>query len=274
MKLLQAIQRKFPKHKYAINVVLLGDSSECAWSNLGFWSENHKSTYPQACENLAHHLAQRLNLNSKDQLLDLGCGYGASLLLWQKNYYLKNIQAVELQKQCVNLIRRNIKNIPVFCESYLNLKHIMFENKFDVILCLDSAYHSDLNSFINSACTVLNSKGRIGFHTLMLSEKWNTLTSLQKQKYSWLLKVADVKLKNLNSKEKLEQCLKKFEFRKIEIENLSKPVLYGFSDYVEQGLKENKKNVDDLKIRMTAKLCKKLFEDDFIRYVQVSAEYK
>ena len=275
MKLLQAIRKKFPQHKYSINVALLGDYSECAWSNLGFWNENNKNTYPQACENLANHLAQSLNLNSKDVLLDLGCGYGASLIFWKEKYLIENIQAVELQESCIEIIKKqNIKNTSVFCDSYLNLKFIPFQNKFDVILCLDSAYHHTLNLFLDSVTLVLNSKGRVGFHTLMLSDKWETLNALQQKKYAWLLKAADVNLKVLNSKKDLEKSLNEFKFKKIKVEDLSQPVLLGFSNYVEKELECNKKGIDFFKIKMTAKLCKKLFDDGVVCYVQVTAEYE
>jgi cyclopropane fatty-acyl-phospholipid synthase-like methyltransferase len=273
MTLLQAIQRKLPKHKYAINVILLGDSSECAWSNLGFWhSEN---SYAQACQNLASHLAESLNLNSNDHVLDLGVGYGASLILWQDQYNIKNIHAVELQKHCVDIIKnKKINHLSVFQESYLNLKNIPFTYKFDVILCIDSAYHHNLNSFLASVTSVLNSKGRIGFHTLMLSERWKSLNSFQKQKYTWLLKAADVQIKNLNSKLELEKQLNEFKFENVHIEDLSKEVLFGFSNYVEQHLQCDKKDLDYLKIQMTAKLCKKLFNDGLIQYVQVIAHHQ
>lgn len=274
IKLLQHIQNKFPKHKYAIHAALLGDSSECAWSNLGLWQG--EESYPQACQNLADYLGQSLHLNSNDHLLDLGVGYGASLLFWQNKYQIKkNIQAVELQNDCVlKLKKQNLKNIQIFHESYLNLKKIPFQNKFDVVVCIDSAYHHALNSFIDALVPVLNSKARIGFHTLVLSERWHTLSSIDKQQYAWLLKLADVNLKNLKTSKELEISLKHAEFKNIRIENLSKSVFFGFSEYVEHRLSKNKNNIDYLKIQMTAKLCKKLFKDGFIDYVQVTAHYK
>ncbi|MFW1931658.1 SAM-dependent methyltransferase, partial [Acinetobacter baumannii] len=81
MKWLQAIQQKLPKHKYAIDAKMLGDNAECAWSNLGYWDEA-TSSYPQACQQLAERLAQAVQLNQHDRVLDLGCGQGASLKYW------------------------------------------------------------------------------------------------------------------------------------------------------------------------------------------------
>lgn len=80
----RAALSRFIPHKYAIDASSLGDSEELAWTNLGFWKNTQ--TYREACRQLADHLAQAVNLNSKDHLLDLGCGQGASLLHWLQHY--------------------------------------------------------------------------------------------------------------------------------------------------------------------------------------------
>ena len=113
MKWLQAIQTKQPQHKYAINAAMLGDHNELAWSNLGYWNHTHDS-YPQACRQLAIHLATAINLNSKDKLLDLGCGKGASLVLWHEHFKVQHIEAVELQAACVDNIQNKLQQIPLY----------------------------------------------------------------------------------------------------------------------------------------------------------------
>lgn len=271
MKWLQA-KLKTPKHKYAINAKALGDKTDFAWSNLGYWHHSDDS-YPLACRQLADGLADSIHLNSKDILLDLGCGQGASLLHWKNNYKIQNITAVELQSDCVVRIKRDLsETCKIYCESFLNLKQIQFKSQFDAIVCIDAAYHCQLNSFLNSVSSVLNSNGRLAFHTLMLSEKFNQLNPLQKAKYAFLLKCADVRVDNLMSKVKLEQCLKQHGYHHIHIEDLSEPVLCGFSNYIQTRKQEAAfKGVDGMKIEMTAKLCKILYEEEMVRYVQVSA---
>jgi cyclopropane fatty-acyl-phospholipid synthase-like methyltransferase len=64
-----------------------------------------QSSYPEACQTLATHLADRLQLKSNDRVLDLGCGQGASLLLWQQHYHVQQLCAVELQAECVQRIQ-------------------------------------------------------------------------------------------------------------------------------------------------------------------------
>ncbi len=276
MKWLQAIRQKLPQHKYAINAKQLGDDAVLAWSNLGYW-DDALSSYPEACAQLADQLAQAVHLNCRDRLLDLGCGQGASLLYWQQHYRLRHIEAVELQAACVMQIQKHLPDIAaIYPQSFLNLKQISFRQHFDVVLCIDAAYHCNLNSLLDSVCSVLNSKGRLGFHYLMLSEQWLHLTALQKQKYKWLLKAADVHLEHLMTASELEQTLQQHDFGDIEIRDLSKAVLRGFASYVQhlQQLPQQGTVMDGLKIRMTAKLCQQLYHDGLVHYVQISANQK
>lgn len=274
MKWLQAIRQKLPQHKYAINAKQLGDDAVLAWSNLGYW-EDARSSYPEACRQLADQLAQAVALNSNDCLLDLGCGQGASLLYWQQHYRVQHIEAVELQASCVIQIQKHFPHIAaIYPQSFLNLKQISFKQRFDVVLCIDAAYHSNLNSFLDSVGSVLNSQGRLGFHYLMLSEQWSNLNGLQQQKYRWLLKAADVNLEHLMTAPLLEQTLQQHDFSDIEIRNLSKAVLQGFASYVQhvQQLPQQGTAMDAFKIRMTAKLCQQLYQDGLVNYVQISAK--
>lgn len=273
MKWLQAIQQQFSQHKYAINAKQLGDNAELAWSNLGYW-DDATSSYPDACRQLADQLAQAVHLISNDKLLDLGCGQGASLLHWQQHYHVQHIEAVELQSSCVIQIQKHLPQISaIHPHSFLNLKQIQFQSGFDVVLCIDAAYHSNLNSFLDSVESILNSKGRLGFHYLMLSDQWLDLNSFQKQKYLWLLKAADVNLNNLMTESVLKQTLQSYDFEGIEIRDLSEEVLQGFANYFHklQQLPQQPTNLDAFKIRMTAKLCAKLYADGWVKYVQISA---
>ena len=180
MNWLQAIGLQ---HKYAINAQQLGDDAALPWSNLGYWDDAN-SSYPEACRQLADQLAQAVHLDANDRLLDLGCGQGASLLHWQQHYQLKDIEAVELQPACVMHIQKHLPHLSaIHQQSFLNLEQIPFQRKFDVVLCIDAAYHSNLNLFLDSVASVLNSNGRLGFHYLMLSDKWLKLNSLQQKKY-------------------------------------------------------------------------------------------
>lgn len=270
----QALIEKVIGHKYAIDAKRLGDDALLAWSNLGFWQDQHHD-YPQACRSLADQIARSTQLQATDRVLDLGCGQGASLLHWLTYYHIQQLSAVELQADCVKHIQQYLPEVQIHCESFLNLKALQLLNSFDVVLCIDAAYHSHLNSFLDSASTVLNSKGRIAFHTLMWSENWQNCTYLQKQKYHYLLKSADVNWQHLMGQQQLAQTLAQHGFSDIEIQDFSEPVLNGFAEYIET--RKIEKTVFDLaqfKINMTAKLCRKLYQDGLVRYIQISAVKK
>lgn len=272
MKWLQTLQRHLPKHKYAIDAKQLGDHAVLAWSNLGYW-DDAKSSYPNACNALAGRLADDLHLSSKDRVLDLGCGQGASLLLWQQRYQVQHLSAVELQADCVQCIQQTLNsNVKIIQNSFLNLNPKIFPDPFDVVLCIDAAYHSDLNSFLHSAGCVLNSNGRIGFHYLMLSDGFLNLNHFDKLRLKMLLKAANVNLEQLQRETDLMQSIQNWGYQQVKIEDLSKEVFAGFSDYYHRQLASfATANIDHFKIKMTAKLCQKLYEQGLVRYVQITA---
>ncbi|MNU84941.1 Erythromycin 3''-O-methyltransferase [compost metagenome] len=269
-KVRAALSKLIP-HKYAIDASSLGDNGELAWTNLGFWKNTQN--YREACCQLADHLAQAVNLNSKDHLLDLGCGQGASLLHWLQHYQPKSLSAVDLQAQCVNKIQRLIPEVSqIFCGSFLNLKQFEFKQSFDVVLCIDAAYHSSLNSFLNSVTPVLNSNARLGFHYLMRADSCQNMTVLQEQKYRYLLKAADVVWDNVPNEKTLRNALEQQGFVDIQIEDLSEQVLLGFSQYIHNQQEQNQsRGLANFKIQMTAKLCQQLYQAGYVRYIQITA---
>lgn len=269
-KVRAALSRLIP-HKYAIDASSLGDDGELAWTNLGFWKNTQN--YREACCQLADHLARAVNLNSKDHLLDLGCGQGASLMHWLQHYQPKSLSAVELQSKCVNKIQKLIPEIKqIYSGSFLNLKQFEFKQSFDVVLCIDAAYHSNLNSFLDSVTPVLNSKGRLGFHYLMKADSCQNMTVLHEQKYRYLLKAADVVWDNVPNEKTLRNALEQQGFVDIQIEDLSEPVLLGFSQYIQNQQEQNQsRGLANFKIQMTAKLCQQLYQAGYVRYIQITA---
>lgn len=266
----QALQAKLLQHKYAIDSAMLGDANPLAWSNLGLWQLG--DSYPQACQNLAQHLAQQVQLSSHDHVLDLACGQGASLALWHHHYHVQSIHAVELQATLVEQIKRHAPFLSsIQCGSFLNLP-IHPQRHYDVVLCIDAAYHVNVLDFLRSVQQVAQAHTRLGFHTLIFSPQYAKINSLQQQQYRYLLKAADVDLHHLSDAAELERTMSQHGLCKIEIQDLSAQVLQGFADYAEQAA-PRLKGIDGFKIKMTAKLCRKLFDDGLIRYVAVTGQF-
>ena len=75
--------------------------------------------------------------------------------------------------------------------------------------------------------------------------------------------------------QQLEQTLEQYGFDAIEIQDFSEPVLNGFAEYIASRKAEKHSfNFAQFKIEMTAKLCRKLYQDGWVRYIQVSAVKK
>ena len=267
----QSLIKKIIGHKYAIDAKRLGDDSEMAWSNLGYW-QGQSQNYPLACQMLADQLAQAVQLKKTDRLLDLGCGQGASLLHWLSHYQLEQLAAVELQAECVQRIRTHLPQVDIHCGSFLDLKSFKFSDHFDVVMCIDAAYHSALPQFLESVSSVLKPSGRLGFHTLIWSDAWQKSTPLKKNIYRYLLKSADVNNQHLVDKSRLIYTLEQHGFNDVLIQDFSEAVLNGFAEYIETRSIEKKLfDFAQFKIEMTARLCRKLYKDGLICYVQVSA---
>jgi hypothetical protein len=95
----QALIEKVIGHKYAIDAQWLGDDSLLAWSNLGYW-QGQQHNYPLACQSLADQIAASVQLVNRS-CFRAGVWSRASLLHWLNHYHIKQLSAVELQKDCI-----------------------------------------------------------------------------------------------------------------------------------------------------------------------------
>lgn len=269
MSIFHTIHHYLQQQKYAINATLLGDDASLAWTNLGYWHQT--AHYPMACRQMADHLAQAIALGTSDHLIDLGCGRGASLLHWQQHYQVQQLTAVEWQDECVQQIRLQLPDVSMQQGSFLHLKALFPQQRFDVALCMDAAYHSALNVFLNSVRAILKTDARFAFHYLILSEHWHDVSAIKKKQYGYMLKAADVNIQNLLSEQESRQQIEQAGFAQVQIEDLTTQVLGGFAAYI-QSSSDQIRSLDAFKIQMTAKLCQKLYQDGLIRYVQIVAQ--
>jgi len=266
----QAALTKIFGHKYAIDAQRLGDDAVLAWSNLGYWTHANLD-YSRACQQLAEQLAQAVQLKAQDRVLDLGCGQGASLWYWLQQYHVQRLSAVDVQAACIERIQQYLPQVSSYCHSFAKLQQLAWADSFDVVMCIDAAYHSDLNELLSGISSVLVSGGRCGLHYLMWSERWQSCSEWQKQQYRYLLKAADVNWRHLMDQQQLEHCLQQQGFQEIQIQDYSEPVLQGFADYIAAQQTLPSYTLAQFKIAMTAKLCRKLYQDGRLRYVQLSA---
>lgn len=301
--------------KFAIDSRLLGDPHTLAWSNLGFWqmpdypdnsypdnSHQHKNKhqiqqsendaavdYIKACENLAQVVGETAQLSSTDQLLDLGCGQGASLQYWNTAFSVKNITAFELQTNCIETIKQaslpQLKAIYQASFSQLPLPAAHLYRAFDVVVCVDAAYHAPLNDFLAVNQAALKPDGRMAFTSLIrpANPKKSGFVMHQFKKYfnKEVLQLASIPPQHLCTEQDVIKILNSFDFINIQIRYLNRPVLAGFAQYIQrQPPALNRHNMNKhtlaawLKIILTAKLCGFLYQHQLVNYSVVSATYR
>lgn len=299
--------------KFAIDSRLLGDPHTLAWSNLGFWQMPHyqDNSYPdnsrqhkhqiqqsendaaidyiKACENLAHVVGKAAQLGSTDQLLDLGCGQGASLQYWNTAFSVKNITAFELQTNCIEKIKQaslpQLKAIYQASFSQLPLPAAHLYHAFDVVVCVDAAYHAPLADFLAVNQAALKPDGRMAFTSLIrpVNPKKYRFVMHQFKKYfnKKVLQLASISPQHLCTEQDVIKILNSFGFIDIQIKHLNRPVLAGFAQYIQrQPSALNRHNMNKhtlaawLKITLTAKLCGFLYQHQLVNYSVVSATYR
>ena len=256
------------QHQYAIAADQLGDQHALAWTNLGYWA--YTDNYMSAGRALAQHLVEPLALSTDDVLLDVGCGHGASLQLWQQHYAVAQIYAVERQVALQQHLKQHAPFVKqILTRSWLDLTQQDFEQPFDVVLCIDAAYHHRLADFLAVMTPLLKHKGKLALHLLMLSPRFEQCGYLEQQQCRYLLKAAQVNLDDLLTEAQIMACCQDYGFTQIEIEPMSEQVLAGFARYM--ATHSAAKGMAGLKIKMTAKLCAKLYQAGWVQYVALRA---
>ncbi len=142
-----------------------------AWANgknlalhYGYWDSETKSHH-QSLFNMNKVLAEQIQINASDYILDAGCGLGGSAI-WLAETYGAKVLGITLSEQQVQHATRSAKQRGVsdivtfkaadFCQT-------PFENEsFDVVWGLESAcYALNKEDFVNEAHRVLRKGGRL-----------------------------------------------------------------------------------------------------------------
>ena len=261
---------------YRIEPDLLCSKNTVAWTNLGCWQKS--TDYVDAATYLASRLAESVKLNSQDNLLEIGAGYGASLDLWHQDFAVEDISVLELQERCCHeILQKKHKFVKdVFQQSIFDNKPSDIPKLFDVILSVDATYHYDLNAYLNAIQPWLAPHGRVGFHLLVKTDQSLEMGNRDKS-ISRKLAYAKVDYQKLPTQDLLIQTLLKQGYQNVQIQDLTEQVLKGFSDYIlyqqkNQWSWRQRYSIGALKIYLTAKLCRYLAETQQLQYVQVTAQ--
>lgn len=286
LNLRQPPQKYLPqvsKHRFAIASPLLGDPNVLAWSNLGFWrntlDDQNTSDYQRACAQLAQQVGLAAGLKTSDVVLDLGCGQGASLAYWAKQFGVQHLSALEIQPACIARIQA--AHLPQLDGIYqapfdqLPLPDHRLKHAFDAVVCVDAAYHAQLADFLAVNMAALKPQGRMAFTTLVKSSRWPQAGWLYQHLTLKLLNMAYVPAQNLQPQHEIIATLQQAGCIDIQLQVLDQEVFSGFAKYIQQ-LEAPKHlawaaKTDWLKIKLTAQLCHFLAQHGLIHYMLVSA---
>jgi cyclopropane fatty-acyl-phospholipid synthase-like methyltransferase len=130
----------------------------------GFWDDNTK-TLEQALERENEVLAEMVNINSNDKVLDAGCGIGGSSLFLSRRFGCDTTGNTLIAKQVATATslaqKANIPRPPKF--HVMDFTQTSFpDESFDVIWGIESICHAENKAaFIREAFRLLKPSGRL-----------------------------------------------------------------------------------------------------------------
>lgn len=160
---------------YGLSHKLLNLQSNSMWLNLGFWSNT--KDFSTACQSLALLLADAVNLNKNDVILDVGFGCGDQILLWIQQFGVSKVVGLNVEESQVLFARQRFKDlglseqIELITESATKLGDLLEgrTDRFNKVLCLDSAYHfASRNTFLTQTPSLLCPGGKIGITDIVV----------------------------------------------------------------------------------------------------------
>lgn len=267
------------QRKFEIALELLSDHPATpAWGNLGDWTAT--TEYAQACRQLALRVGQAAKLQPQDHVLDLACGYGASLQLWPDVFGVRHVTGLEYRARCVDSIRRQA---PACLDAIVQGRFDVLpapaelpSRSFDAALCVDAAYHAaSLNAFAAFAAQLLRPQGRFAFTTLVrpLNERQPAL--LNAWPMPFMLAQAGIPAASVLSEVEVVAVLSRQGFANISVQYLDAEVLQGFHAFIQRRRQKlswaRQASAGWLKIQATAWLCGHLYRSHSLRYGLICA---
>ena len=287
--------------QFEIDGALLAEDT-AGWRNLGLWnseddrkgrdfSGNHNieinpptpfsvsaCSYVQAAEALARKVGEAAHLSEETTLLDLACGQGASLWLWQRMFYVTKLSALEIQSACIDYLRHQAQldwNVVQGRFDALPIPEAILPASYDAVVSVDAAYHArSLSAFLQVARAALAEGGRLAFTTLAINPTHGALTLPE----SLLLGKAEIPTASLQTPNDIKSSMGAAGFNNVSIERLDDQVFAGFAHHVRQRSRhlswKQRLSFSWLKIRSTGVLCEWLANTQRLHYVLVSGDAK
>lgn len=262
---------------------LLAGQGDWRWNNLGDWQT--ATSYEQACRDLAKRHAAMAGLSAQDQLLELACGYGASLDLWRDQFQVTHIGALEYRQRCVDVIQQASANTNQATTGKIEVRQGRFDQplpaalaqqSFDTVLCIDAAYHAaSLAAFLSTAYNALRPNGVLCFSTLLWTDAAAKKSDLQVKICRKLLQLANIPAASVLNPAEISSLFDQSGWTRVQIQPIEQHVFLGFAGWVDQQhahlSMRQRYSMAWQKIRATARLCAWLNKNNLLHYVMIRA---
>ena len=154
--------RSNQKHKIIEHYDVVSPFYRSLWGehlHHGYWIRGDESK-EQAQLQLTEHLAQLANVKPGSDILDIGCGFGASSL-YLANHYSAAVTGITISPVQVEMATQSATAKGLDAKFILmDAEAMAFQQQFDVLWCVESISHlQDRQAFFSSAAKLLTPAG-------------------------------------------------------------------------------------------------------------------
>jgi len=212
-------------------------------STLSFYNHGYSPAYNFLNEELNNQaslyckIIENITTENK-RLLDVSCGRGGGLYIYNKHYNFKELSGCDVLKEPIDYCKKKYKNTINF--TVQDATSLSYSNKsFDIVVSVEASHaYSLMSSFVSESHRVLDDSG-----TLIVADVFSSLEQLNY-------------LKNIM----------KYYFNNVEIINITKNV----TDSCLESIDGIKKNIKDKKINKflidVSERFYPLYRDNFLNY--------
>ncbi len=273
-----------------LNINPTTQAIESSWGNLGYWKDSNIEQnivhYPKACQQLAMEVAFIADLNAEHKLLDTGFGCGDQLLIWIKEFNVKNITGLNLSSSQTQFAQENLDNAPLNINTHceINTADCCLESSwqeldddFQRIIALDCIYHFKHKfQYFNLCERHLANNGALVVSDLLLAKEH--LPIWHKLLLKSICYLSHIPYQNFKTTKQYQQQLATSGLTITQQKDISEHVFLPFGQWLAEYIPTVKnspnlpKNISWLKYKGTAKFLAWGFNQDVFRYYVLKIE--
>lgn len=222
---------------YSKNIDSYLELSDRPYRNWGYWT-NGADNIQEASQMLSLKVAEQLNINSQETVLDVGCAFGSSTLDIYAKTSCKSIYGIDIVAEHIDYAQKAASELGV--EKGVKFKQMSATDMkfgdefFDKIFVIDAASHFNTREdFFHQSYRILKSGGQMVLLDLIQTN--TPKNPLQKLLTAMMLKFWKVPLENKCTKQEYKKLLHDAGFREITLKLYSEHIFPGaFRAYLSQ----------------------------------------